>query len=377
MLARIQTRLLTVLAPQRFARPRRRKPVDWRRYAARVRKAETKLARRRHPFALTIAGTVVLAVMGSMFAQAVGVSLGRGLEDLGGTLVQAIPKAQESDLVLGETQVTVSTAPILDTLPEFVATNEMTFEGRVPAFALKPNSAISLTVNGKLLTTLAIRPDGRFGPIPLTLQEGANVLRAAHVEGTSEVAATSHTVTVDRVKPDLRIVRPARGDTIEGDEVIVEGSTEPGADVTVNDRSVRPNPDGTFTERLVAAPGAFAVTIVAKDEAGNETKTELSVTVTASQKPAIGLNLAVSLDRQRVKPGQTVIATINALQDGQPRADLAVTVQVGVVTIGTYRTDAGGTVRVGFAAPNHEVESVAVVVLGGGATGRATFTVAK
>ena len=59
------------------------------------------------------------------------------------------------------------------------------------------------------------------------------------------------------------------------------------------------------------------------------------------------------------------------------KADLAVTLQVGVVTIGTYRTDSTGTVRRGFAAPNHEVEAAAVVVLAGGTSARATLTVAK
>lgn len=376
MLARIPDRLLAALAPQR-ARPRRRKPVDWRRYATHVQRAERTLQRRRHPFLLTIAGTVVLALMGSLFAQAVGVGLGKGLEDLGGTLVQAIPKSQDSDLVLGETEVTVSTAPILDTLPEFVKVNEMVFEGRVPAFALKPDSSISLSVNGKLLTTIAIRPDGRFGGIPLTLQDGTNVIEATLVEGTKEIAATSHTVVVDRTAPELKIVRPSKGESVEGDEVIVEGSTEPGADVTVNDRALRPNPDGSFTERLLAAPGSFAVTIVAKDRAGNETKAQLTVTVTEKTSPATGLTLAVSLDRALVKPGESAVAEIHALQDGRLLADLPVTVQVGVVTVGTYRTDANGTVRVGFNAPNHEVEDLSVVVLGGGTTARASLTVAK
>jgi hypothetical protein len=376
VLARLPTRLLEVLAPQR-TRPRRRKPVDWRRYATQVRRAERTLKRPRHPFLLTIAGTIVLALMGSAFAQAIGVGLGKGLQDLGGTLVQSIPQSQDSDLVLGETEVIVSTAPILDTLPEFVKTNEMLFEGRVPSFALKPDSSISLSVNGKLLTTLAIRPDGRFGGIPIALQDGTNVVEAKLVEGTREIAATSHTVIVDRTAPELKIVRPAKGDTVEGDEVIVEGSTEPGADVTVNDRALRPNPDGSFTERLIAAPGSFALTVVAKDRAGNETKTQLTVTVTEKVTTTTGLALAVALDRVLVKPGESVVAEIHALQDGRLLADLPVTLQVGVVTVGTYRTDANGMVRVGFKAPNHEVEDLSVVVLGGGTTARASLTVAK
>lgn len=368
--------LVEAFAPQR-ARPPKRKPVEWQRYAKQVRRAERRLARRRHPLALTVIGTVVLAVMGSMYAQAIGVGVGKGLQDLGQSLVSALPQDQDEDLVLGETPVTVSAAPILDSLPEFLKVNEMLFEGRVQTFVLKPNSAISLKVNGKLYTTLFIGPDGRFGGETLALQDGTNVIEATLIEGTNVIAATSHTVVVDRTAPELTIVRPAKGDTIEGDEVIVEGMTEAGADVTVNDRALRPNPDGSFTERVLAAPGTLALVIVAKDKAGNETKTELSVNVAERTAPTAGLSLAISLDRALVKPGETIVAEIYALQDGQLLADLPVTLQVGVVIVGTSRTDANGVVRIGFAAPRYEAEDIAVVVLGGGATARASFSVKR
>lgn len=356
---------------------RKRKPVDWRRYTAHVRKAEKKLARRRHPFLATVIGSIVLGILGSLFAQAVGVSLLAGLQDLGGSLVSALPQNEDSELVIGERPVTVSTAPILDTLPEFVKVNELQFEGRVPAFALRPESLISLSLNGKVISDLTIAPDGRFGGVPLQLQDGPNIIKAALVEGTTEIAATSHTVVVDRFGPALSIVRPVTNATVVGDEVIIEGKTEAAADVTVNDRALRPNPDGTFTERILASPGPLNLVIIAKDRAGNETKTEILVMVEERQAGADGLTLAVSVDRAVVKPGQTVTAEVHAIQDGQLRPDVPVTLQVGVITIGTYRTDASGVARISFAAPNHEAEDVAVIVLGGGTSGRATFSVVK
>lgn len=355
---------------------KKRRPVDWRRYTAHVRKAEKNLARHRHPFLATVIGSVVLGIAGSFFAQAVGVSLLAGLEDLGGSLVSALPQNEDSELVMSERQVSVSTAPILDTLPEFVKVNDFQFEGRVPAFALKPDSVISLSLNGKVIADLSIAPDGRFGA-PLQLQDGSNVIKAALLEGATEVAATSHTVVVDRVAPKITILRPTKDQAIEGDEVIIEGSTEVAADVTINDRALRPNPDGSFTERVLAAPGLFKLVIVAKDRAGNETKTEINVNVSEAQPAAAGLSLLVSLDRALVKPGETVIAEVHAIQDGQLRPDVAVTLQVGVLTVGTYRTDASGVARISFAAPKQEAEDVAVIVLGGGTSGRATLTVAK
>lgn len=355
---------------------KKRKPVDWRRYTAHVRKAEKKLARPRHPFLATVIGSVILGIAGSFFAQAVGVSLLAGLQDLGGSLVSALPQNEDSELVVGEAPVTVSTAPILDTLPEFIKANGFHFEGRLPAFALKPDSVISLSLNGKVIGDLTIAPDGRFSA-PLQLQDGSNVIKASLFEGATEVAATSHTVVVDREAPKITILRPTKDQAIEGDEVVIEGSTEAAADVTINDRALRPNPDGTFTERVLAAPGPLKLVIVAKDRAGNETKTEINVTVSEAPPGAAGLTLLVDLDPKLVKPGGAVVAEVVAIQDGQLRPNVPVTLQVGVITIGTFRTDASGIVRIPFVAPNHEAEDLAVVVLGGGTSGRASLTIAK
>jgi hypothetical protein len=103
----------------------------------------------------------------------------------------------------------------------------------------------------------------------------------------------------------------------------------------------------------------------------------LAITVKApSQGTTLGTTVAVTLDRAKVRPGEPVVAKVVATESGKPKADLAVTLQVGVITIGTYKTDAGGTASIGFAAPNHEVDDVAVVILGGGTSARATLTVA-
>ncbi|MEK7862126.1 MAG: hypothetical protein AAB295_02555, partial [Chloroflexota bacterium] len=53
-----------------------------------------------------------------------------------------------------------------------------------------------------------------------------------------------------------------------------------------------------------------------------------------------------------------------------------ISLSVGVITIGSARTDASGVARIGFAAPPNEGDA-AVVVLANGASGRATLTVAK
>lgn len=360
------------------AAARKRAPVDWRRYSTHARRARGRLPRFEHPLLVSLAVSLIFALAGLSLLRLAGLGVGAGLRDLGSSIEGSLPKPQEEELVIGETTVNVSAAPILEGLPEFSKGNEILLAGKVPAFAVKPDRVIALAVNGRQVGTFGLESDGRFGGTSIVVPDGTSTIVATLFEATTQVASTSHTVTVDRTPPQLSIIRPKAGDTIDGPDVIVEGKTEAAADVTVNDRALRPNPDGTFTERIVAQPGPLTLTVVTKDKAGNETKTEVAITVKpASQVSIAGTTLAVALDRAKVRPGETVVATIAAAENGKPRAGLAVTIQVGVFTIGTYTTDRAGTTSVGFAAPDHEVEDVAVVVLGGGASARATLTVAK
>lgn len=356
----------------------RRRPVDWRRYSKHVRRAQRRLPRYEHPLAISLAFSLLFAVAGMSLLQVIGVGIGAGMQQLGGSLVSTLPQAKESQLVLGEAPVSVSAAPVLDALPEFTKTNAVTVSGKVPAFAIASGRQIEVDLNGQAVGVFPIASDGRFGGGTITLPDGTSTITARLVEGTSEIAASSATVVVDRTAPPLSITRPKANDTIEGPDVVIEGKTEAGVEVSVSGRALRPNPDGTFTERLSAPTGPLTLAIVARDKAGNETKTALQLTVkVSSQAPTAGVAMAVLLDRTKVRPSETVVARIVATENGKPKADLAVTLSVGVFTVGTYKTDANGIANIGFAAPNHEVEDVAVVVLGAGTSARATLTVAN
>lgn len=358
----------------------RRAPVDWRRYASQARRARSRLPRAEHPLAIRLAVSLVFTVAGIALLQLVGVGIGAGVADLGSSVVGAIAQPTPADLVLGEAPVSIAAAPILDPLPDFTKNTSVTLSGRVPPFAMTPTRRISVAVNGKTIGTAAIAPDGRFGPTTLALADGANTVKVTLLDGTAtEVASTSATVTVDRVAPALTITSPTPGATVAGPDVSVSGKTEPGASVILNENVIRPNPDGTFTDRITAVPsGPLTITVVATDKAGNETRTQLQVTVKPEAPPAAnGLSLALTLDRTAVRPGETVVAQIVATESGKPKADLAVTLQVGVITIGTYHTDASGTARVGFAAPAHEVQEATVLALGGGTSATASLTVSR
>lgn len=378
---------MNVTARSPAARPRvprarpaaRRAPVDWRRYSSQAQEATARLSRPGRPLLLTLASSLVLTVAGALLLQLVGVGVGAGVAGLGRSVLGALPQPTQGTLVVGEAPVNVAAAPVLDPLPDFTKSAQVTVSGKVPSFGLAPGRKVAVALNGATAGTATIAADGRFGPVPLSLLDGSNSIKAALVEGQSEIASTSATVVVLRTPPSLTIAHPKSGDTLEGPDVVVDGATAPGASVILNDHVLRPNPDGTFTDRITSpSPGPLAITIVATDRAGNETRTVIDVTVKPSASPApVGTTLAITLDRTTVRPGETVVAQIVATEGGKPKVDLPVTLQVGVIPIGTYKTDATGTVRVGFAAPDHEVSAAAVVALGGGTSATTTLVVSN
>lgn len=344
----------------------------------RVRAAQLRLPRYEHPILVSVAISLVFAVAGMSLLGLIGGGLGAGIQQTLGTVAGALPQGKgQATIDLGEQRFSVGAAPILDALPEFTRNDKVTVAGRIPSFAALAGRQVEIALNGTLVGTVPFAAEGRFTSKELTLPDGTSTISVRLVEGTTEIAVTSASVVVDRVAPAIQVTRPRPGETVDT-EVVIEGRTDPDAEVTVSGRALRPNPDGVFTDRINAPVGPLTLQIAAKDRAGNETKTALTITVRqATIAPAGATTLGVSLDRTRVRPGETVVVKAIATEGGKPRADLTVTLQVGVFTVGTYKTDAAGVATIGFAAPDHEADDVSIVVLGGGTAARATLQVKK
>src|SRR5207244_1654681 len=143
----------------------------------------------------------------------------------------------------------------------------------------------------------------------LTLRDGPNAVALTLLAGTDVVARSSYIVVLDRQPPTVTITRPKSGDIVDGPSVTVEGKAEPGATVIVNDRTIVPAQDGTFSELISASPGALTINVVVRDRAGNETTAKTPVTVRPAA-TAAPLSLSVILDKTKVVPGGIVTATI-------------------------------------------------------------------
>lgn len=353
----------------------RRTPVPAERYRGAVRHAQARLPqRRRLPLvAAVVCWTILLAGAGTIAVRAAG-GLSIVASDVGSFVADLVPAATAIDIPLGDTAGIVAAAPIFDPIPNFTATPALLLQGRVPSFAVASGRHIEVTLNDGIAASAPIDANGHFA-VPLTLKDGPNLVIVAVLADREVIVTTSRTIVLDRLPPALALAKPKASDVIDGPNVTVEGKAEPFAAVTVNDRNVVVSGDGSFSESFTAPFGPLTITVVAKDRAGNETRSVIGVVL--REKPAAGaLTLFVALDRPTVKPGELVTATITLSDPTGPRADTSVSLSVGVVPIGTAKTDRLGKATIRFAAP--PTEAVAqVVVLGGGVSGSATLTVAK
>jgi hypothetical protein len=305
----------------------------------------------------------------------VGGPLGSGADDFGARLAQvfpALPGDRPIDLPSGGGAVSGDIAA--QNLPDFTKEPVLKLTGRVPVYAQAEGRTVEVTLEGSLLATLVPDAGGAFATT-VQLRDGPNAIALALMSGKDVVAHTSYTVVLDRQPPSLTVTTPSANATIEGPNVTVAGKAEPGTTVTVDGRTIALAQDGSYSDTFTASPGPLTVIVVSRDRAGNETtvKTPISVKSPTAIAP---LAVAVTLDNARVRPGATVTAMILVTASSLPKADEQVTLSVGVIAIGSARTNSAGIAFIAFAAPPNEGDA-AVVVLAAGASGRATLTVAR
>jgi len=359
------------------ATPARRTPPPRDRYRAVARKATQRRVRRRlPPVATGIVFGIVLA-SAALIADAAATSMSRAGTQLGSFVTNLIPVPEPvTNLTIAETTGQVGAAPTLDALPQYTKDAKLLVQGLIPSFVRATDRKVAVSLNGGAAVVVAYDANGRFA-VPLTLAEGTNQIIVTLEAGTNEaIAATKSTVVYSKTPPPLSVSLPKNNDTIDGPNLTVSGKSAPGATVLVNDRTVIVGEDGSFSDTSTVQPGAVPITVIARDRAGNETKTQLSVTVKASAAPVATTVVAVTLAQATVKPGGFVTANVNVTNASAPAAGVTVSLQVGVIGIGTAVTDAAGHAAISFFAPPNE-GIAQVVVLAGSASGSATLTIAK
>ena len=77
---------------------------------------------------------------------------------------------------------------------------------------------------------------------------------------------------------NLIISSPESGTTVNTNVITITGSTEPSASVSINDREITANKDGSFKTSIALDEGENYISIVAYNELGNVAEREIIVT---------------------------------------------------------------------------------------------------
>ncbi len=319
---------------------------------------------------LVVAGGFLI-LTGPIIGSAIGDGIRQITTSVGQSIAGQLGNGQ-IELPAGAGNV-VSAEPVVNGLPDFTRDAELQISGRVPSFATAPGRSIEIVLNAAVIANAELDDTGAFAAT-LTLKDGANAIGLTLLSGKDLIARSAYTVILDRQPPTLELLGPTNGTTVDGPNVIVQGKAEVGATVTVNGRTIVPGQDGSFSEPFTPPVGPVAITVVARDRAGNETTAKASVTLRAPT--AAATVVTVTLERARVRPGEIVVAQIRVTENGIPKIGTLVTLSVGVITIGSFATDGLGNARFGFAAPPNEGDA-AVVVFAAGSSGRTVLTVAR
>ena len=320
-----------------------------------------------------LAGT--LAVLALITLPVAISALGSGAGHIVASIQEAIPLLQgrgSIDIPAGGSS-SVGAAPVADSLPAYTREPQLQLTGKVPSFAVQEGRSLQVLLNGAVVSAKPLDPSGAFNAA-LALKEGANSIGVAIIADNDVVASSSYTVVLDRTPPTVRIERPASGSTVDAQNIVVAGTTEQGSTITVNGRVVVTTPEGAFTDSFSAGAGPVAITVVARDRAGNET-TQRATVIAQQATQAAGLSITVTVNKATARPGEGLIATVFVSGvTGSPRAGVVITGSVGVTAIGSAVTDSTGIAQLSFTAPATEGD-VSVVILAGGSSGRASLTI--
>jgi len=215
---------------------------------------------------LILGSMVAIFLFLAIFGVKILVAFSLGVDKLRGSN----PKDQQ-------TTQTIIIPPILDPLPEATNTAEIKISGKA-----KGDVSILLYVNEKQTDKVKLQSDGTFQFSNVTVKEGTNVISAKATDDKNNSSELSEvlSILVMKNKPILDISSPSDNAEITGEKQMTTVTGKTGTDdtITINDRFVVVNSDGSFSYDLALKEGEQTIIITSKDQAGNETRIERKVT---------------------------------------------------------------------------------------------------
>jgi cytoskeletal protein RodZ len=136
-----------------------------------------------------------------------------------------------------------------------------------------------LTENVKKITTKTELPKSKFKTPKLIVTPKRLIILGTALVGAILITYIGWQITILTAPPKLNLSTPNDNIRVEDDAVIVEGKTDAGANVFVNDVPIGVSPDGYFKESVSLQEGVNLIKISAKNRL--EKKTEVTRTIVA------------------------------------------------------------------------------------------------
>lgn len=143
-------------------------------------------------------------------------------------------------------------------------------------------SIVELFLNGISLATTTTSVDGTFKFENINLNDGENTFYGISSDRTGNKSSQSErlNITLKKTGPKLEISEPADNSTLTGEKkrrIKIIGRTEEDVVLTLNEKLIILNQDGSFNTEFSLVDGENALKFTATDKADNQTEKEIKI----------------------------------------------------------------------------------------------------
>lgn len=169
--------------------------------------------------------------------------------------------------------------PLFSNIPDATNKDKLTLNG-----IAEPGSTVKLYVNGPEKATTTTNSEGLFTFVDIEISEGNNTLfaKATDQDGNESKKSKTFTVVFDDEAPEIEITKPSAGEEVKNANrrILIEGEISEKATVTINGKYAIVKPDNSFELLLGVDEGDVNINVEAIDEAGNTSKSGITVKYT-------------------------------------------------------------------------------------------------
>lgn len=168
--------------------------------------------------------------------------------------------------------------PRFNALPKFTNATIIDVSG-----SSEPDSSVVIYLEGNKHETVADAQGNFSTKIDLNKSENNIFARTVDLAGNESEKSEIYVVTFDDEKPEVEVTKPKEGENFYGNsqrQLTLEGKTDEGSKVTINDRVVIVDGSGNFRFPTTLGDGENSFNIKSTDQAGNQTELTVKVTFT-------------------------------------------------------------------------------------------------